>query len=242
LVVKRIATALDHQGMRSLPSIVLVMTPIEPVNLRTLFSDGPDSIREKLERPPQLRDSGWDLSTLDRAKFVEGRYLRVTNGGRKVVDLYRDGALVFAGLANSEFIGLGDHDNWQLYPLAFIELVVNFTLFYKLVIGDCAPLPKRLEARLQLENMHAGGQKCYLLPRGVGASEWSQGRNPREAPKNSWFHKSTVAVIEFMPERMAYEFIREAYIWFGHPEEAIPFVKVMDGTKMVDTDKIAMVR
>ncbi len=242
MVDERISAALDHEGMESLPSIVLAITPMEPVSLQTLFSDGPDSIRRKLECPPQLRPSGWDLGTLDRAKFVEGKYLRVTNGDRKVVDLYRDGGLVFAGLANSKFLGWGGHDIRRLHPLAFIELVVSFTLFYKLVIADCAPLPKTLDVRLQLRHMHAGGQKSCLLPYGVDTWEWSIGRNALEAPKDSWSIEKVVAVSEFVPKRVAYELVQEAYFWFGHPEEVIPFVKELDGTKIVDTDKIAQVR
>src|SRR5437667_3818110 len=104
--------------MKEQRSVILSAMPTENAELRTIFSDKPDSIRRQLEDPPGLRPNGWDLRTGNQAKFVRGELIRV-EGFRSTIDLYRDGTLIFGGKINRDFLAWSDKTDARLHPLAF---------------------------------------------------------------------------------------------------------------------------
>jgi len=58
----------------------------------------------KLEKPPIIRRSGFDLRTLDVLRIIKGRFCRVQNGERIIVDLYRAGAFIVALDGDENFL------------------------------------------------------------------------------------------------------------------------------------------
>ena len=79
----RVEFALQHDALHAQRTLILGAYPTQPRELKTLFSKQQDSIRRRMENPPTLRYSGWDLGTLDQARFIEGRLGRVATGSRK---------------------------------------------------------------------------------------------------------------------------------------------------------------
>src|SRR5258705_9842042 len=67
-LASKIEFALQHDAMHAQRVLILAACPTEPSELKTLFSTQQDSIRHRLEKPPTLRYSGWDLGTLDQAR------------------------------------------------------------------------------------------------------------------------------------------------------------------------------
>lgn len=238
-VRERIETALQHDDMRNERTLILVACPTTSGSLKTIFSKSEGSIRRALEQPPALRYSGWDLGTLDQAQFVKGERIRVVSGDRKVIDLYRDGYLVFVGLANRHFLAWSRDNDLQLNPLALIELVVNFARFYSLVLKDLAEPPKEVIFHFEFRNLHTTGGKSFLVPYGIQSINLGAGWGSKEAPEGSCVIERRVSVEGYDPERVAYELIREIYYWFGHEGEVIPYTKVEDGQKKIDVAQIA---
>lgn len=223
-------------------SLILSATPTQPSELRTIFSEKPEGIRRKLESPPVIRESGWGMRTSDQAKFVQGELIRV-EGHRSVADLYRDGTLIFAGHINANFLAWSDQSDLTIHPLALIELIANFTRFYALVIEDFRVLPTQLLFSVALRNLHLDG-KNNILPAGPVGERFSRElyTGHQEAPANNWTSGDVLVSSEsFDPNQVAYRLIREIYIWFGHSDEDIPYLKEKGNSWAVDTDQIAAI-
>jgi hypothetical protein len=224
--------------MKNQRSLILSATPMEAAELRTVFSDRPGSIRRRLEDPPRLRDSGWDLQTLDHAKFLRGELIRVESF-RMAVDLYRDGSLILGGLVYRDFLAWSDKSDLRIHPLALIELTVNFTRFYRLVLEDFRATPQRIGFRVELRNMHLANQKTLLRAGTAGAF---RGEGWMEAPADSWSADRVVSSERYDPDHVAFSLIRELYLWFGHSEEAIPYTKDTGDGRAINADQIASIR
>lgn len=134
----RIKENLKFSDYSSKPTIILSCSyRPQPNAVTDIFAAGSQVI-QLIEQPPKLRNMGWDLDTLDRAKPVGGDYLEVTNGKRKLLRLYRDGQHVFS--AGMDFFGHGVNadrkspNNFNLLSVA--ELITNFVNFSRKVSED----------------------------------------------------------------------------------------------------------
>jgi hypothetical protein len=221
-------------------SLILSATPTQPGELRTLFSEKDESIKRKLESPPVIRENGWSFRTLDQAKIVRGEMIRLQSH-RFVVDLYRDGTLIFGGYIFSEYLAWSDQSDITIHPLALVEVIANFTRFYKLVIEDFRTAPDQILFSVALRNLHLDG-KINVLPVGpVGDNPlWLVLAFKELAPANNWTSNDLfVSVDTFDPEHVAYLILSEIYGWFGHSDEDIPYLKNKGDIKGVDTQQIS---
>lgn len=165
--------------------------------------------------------------------------MRVVNGSRKILDLYRDGCLIFAGLADGYFLAWGTDDNLKLNPLAVIELVLNFTRFYSLVLADMRERPAEVVFHIELRNMHLADAKTFLSPYGVNSIDYKFSRHGgKEAPTDTWSKQLVVRTDQYDAELLAYEIVRELYVWFGHEEDVIPYTTAEGGTRKIDVAQI----
>jgi len=219
-------------------SMILAATPMEAAELRTIFSDRADGIRHLLEDPPRLRDSGWNLRTWAQAKFVRGELIRI-DGGRMVADLYRDGTFLLGGQVDRNFLAWSDKADLRLHPLALVELTVSFTRFYGLVLKDFRAVPRTIEFRIELRNMHLAGHKTQLCGGPVGRPYTA---GPVEAPEDTWGKDLAVLSEGYNPDQVAFSLLRELYLWFGHSEEAIPYSKDTEVGRVIAADQIAGIR
>jgi len=226
--------------MREQRNLTLSAMPIEHAELRTVFSDTPGSIRRQLEEPQSLRLSGWDLRTGDRAKFIRGELIRV-EGYRSILDLYRDGTLIFGGLINCNFLAWSDKTDTRLHPLALTEVVINFARFYQHVLEDLRNLPSRLEFRVELRNLWLESEKTRLPAGPVSDPWWEERAAPRPAPADTWSYKLLIPAETYNPDRVAFQLVRELYLWFGHSEESIPYKKETEAGTVSDADAIASI-
>jgi hypothetical protein len=227
--------------MKEQRSVILSAMSTEHAELRTIFSNKPDSIRRRLENPPGLRPNGWDLRTGDEAKFIGGELIRVESF-RSTIDLYRDGTLIFAGQVNRDFLAWSDKTDARLHPLAFAEVVLNFARFYQLVLSDFQTAPSTLRFQIDLRNMWLDNEKTRL-PAGPVTNQWWEvmAGPPMEAPADTWSYNCLVSSERYSPDRVAFRLIHELYIWFGHSEESIPYKKETAAGFISDADAIAKI-
>lgn len=239
ILPERIKLSLEAGGMISLPNFCLVGYPQDLTELKTLFNTHEGSIRRIIESPPELRYAGWSLATLDRAKIKEGKFIRVMNGQRKVVDLYKDGTLIFGVLATSDFLAWGrtSAPEFRLNPLALVESTYSFMNVYSLVIKDFKIPPKELAFNFGFNNLWQKEGK-YFLPAGE-LTTWGHDHS-EEAPKSGIFSEPIkVPRTGFNAEHMANQLIEEIYIWFGLNKEDIPYTKLKDGNRVIDFERIS---
>lgn len=226
--------------------IILIATPKEKLGeLKSLFTNEEGSIKRKLENPPlnagQIRYGGWDLRTLDQGKIIEGQFVRVQNGDRKTIDLYKDGSLIFTGLADDKFLAHASQDGLRINSVALVELVYNFVSFYKEVINDLSVIPNSISMQFRFLNMHFNNEKSYLVPGKADALTF----NKYEAPLDSL---SSEEVLDFRVEdfevgkleEISYKLLEKVYLCFAVPLDAgnIPYVKIENSTISVDIELI----
>jgi hypothetical protein len=240
---ERIKTIIKASNINNQRIIILtVYIKNNVVELKSLFTDAEGSIKRKLEDPPvnagQIRSGGWSLDTLDRGKIIEGQLVKVMNGV-KTIDLYKDGTLVFTGLADEEFLAWASKDGLKINSLALIELVYNFISFYREVINDLSEQPNMISIKFGFINMWLNDKKSYIVPGPIGALFTF---NKYNAPRNEYFSES----IDFDAKafdigKIAYKIVEGIYLWFGIPlnNRNIPYTKkLMDSSIIIDVDQI----
>jgi hypothetical protein len=215
--------------------MTIAATPLDSVELKTIFSQEPGSIWQKLEAPPKLRSQGWGLPSRSQAKPIRGEMLQVVETGRMVINLWRDGTLLLLGDIDRDFLAWSDKSDSHLHPLALIELIVNFTRFFGMVLEDMDSLPKEIEIQVVLSHMRAG-EKAVLVSGPVG--KYGPEGSPRMAPSNSLTIKRRFPVSPYDPNFITFTLVREIYAWFGHAEEAIPYVSKTPSGKSIDPNQI----
>lgn len=227
--------------------IILIAYPKEKLGeLKSLFTNEEGSIKRKLEDPPlnagKIRYAGWSLETLDRGRIIEGQFVRVQNGDRKTIDLYKDGTLIFSGLADENFLAWASEDGLRINSIALIELIYNFISFYREIINDLTIKPNTISVEFRFFNMHLDDKKSYLVE---GPIDALFSFNKHEAPANNY---SLETPIDFKVEdfetgkigEIAYKVVEKIYLWFGVPLDTgnIPYIKIENSVASIDIEKI----
>ncbi len=227
--------------------IILIAYPKEKSGeLKSLFTNEEGSIKRKLEDPPlnagKIRYAGWSLETLDRGKIIEGQFVRVQNGDRKTIDLYNDGTLIFAGLADEEFLAWASKDGLRINSIAQIELVYNFISFYREVINDLTIKPSIISVEFRFLNMHLDGKKTYLIE---GPIEALFEGERHEARQDNYSLETPIDfnVKDFeggKTAEIAYKVVEKIYLWFEIPldKENIPYTKIENSVASIDIEQI----
>lgn len=219
--------------------LVLTAYTNEVTTLPT-WIDSKSDIVKALENPPKLRHSGWDLDTDgDRSKIIRGELRRVVAEQYKIIDLYRDGTVIFAASAEGDFLAWGPHRNdLRINSLALIETIYNFTVLYELIINSLEPKPSEFFIRIDLHNMHLNGEKTYMVP--CPTSAFSQ--HPYPSPSDEWNKTIKFEASNFNVSIIAYQIVQEIYLWFGMDTDMIPYFSEKNGHKIIDSEQIRNIR
>lgn len=235
---RRIATALEYEGLKNGRNVSIAAYPNEALELRTIFLSTPDSIRKRLENPPILRYGGWNLRTLDQAKILRGEMIRVGNGKRIMVDLYRDGTMIFAGQGDHQFLAWHDEAKQKINPVALVEILYEFFAFYILVLDDFEKKPSEFAVRFNLKNLHQGRVKTSLAPFTAGTFAQMFDYEKQEAPDDVMTIQKRFQTESYDSTAYAFAMAKEIYLWFGLEEDKMPYVKEENGKKFIDIGAI----
>lgn len=234
---EKINEVLHTEGMNLKRAMILTAYPDYPVNLKTLFSSDPQSLKSKLEHPPKIRERGFGLRTLDRARIIKGTFCRVTNGDRKAIDLYKDGTLVAALKADEDFLCWA-MKALTINPVALVESIYEFVQLYELIIQDMDKKPKKIYLKIDFRNFHQNNTKNILAAGGLNDIGFVFMDDIRYAPDNNWFDYFEINEEDFEVHFVALGIIEMIYLYFGFELEAIPYTKEIEGKKYIDIEKI----
>lgn len=201
----------------------LVYRP-QPNTILDLFGGEASQVTKLIEHPGGFRRMGWDLETLDRAKPVAGEFLQVTNGIRKILRVYRDGQVLFAG--DDEFVGWAVNkepvsETFFVNGIAASEVMTNFVKFgfelgkftketlSKMVLKAAFYNPKKQKVSLAMVHKNILFPK-YTTPEIINASV-------REVCIN-------LSRENLKLEGAAYQFIAELFYLFGLREDEFQYV------------------
>lgn len=234
----RAESLIEHSDMKNKRLFVISAYSNTRGELKSIFLTSDGSIRKHLENPPTLRRGGWSIETLDRAHINRGEMIQVTNGDKKILGLYLDGTLIFAGLADYSFLAWGGDKGNKINSLGLIEVIYNFVNFYRLVLDDFEERPEKITLRVDFLNMHLNNEKGYLVPDHIGSYAQLFDLEKNEAPDNNGYIEETFVTSNLNIGAVAYSLVRKIYLWFGIEDDKIPYVKDEDGVKIIDAEAI----
>jgi hypothetical protein len=220
-------------------SLALIVTPAPPSELRSIFSEQPNSIRRALENPPELRPRGWGIATGATAQFIDGEFVE-TEGFRKVIELYRDGQLIAVTAIDRESLAWADKSDARIHPLALVEFVTNALIFYRLVLSDMRSPPQALHLELRLNGLIENREGTSLPSGALNNVGWTFGA--RQASTTACTRAVTIEMSTYEPARAAFLLLRELYVWFGHSDDDIPYTSGTGDDRVIDTAAIANIR
>jgi len=222
---------------------VISATPKEDLKLLNLFQSGEKSLMDLLSNPGSFRYAGWDLETYDQAKIIEGDYLEVKNGERKVIQLYEDGSLILKVPVDENFLGWGMNkdvfnETPKLNTLALIEVTTNFVYFYKKIISYFDNKPESILFVVNFSDLFIDEKKMTLVPAVVDERQFNIG-TVYSAPQNNFNKEIEISVEELLnkTDLVSYKILEKIFNWFGIPSNIIPYTKDVDGEKNIDIQK-----
>lgn len=242
LLAERIETALSEAALHQEPAFILCAVPRQSIRLPTLFQSRDAEIVRLLEKPPELRHAGFDLFTATSAEIVKGQLRRAVQPGYKILELWRDGTLIFAATGGTEFLCWGrrtqEEQPLRINQLVLLESTYLFAELSRRIFNQAEPKPRALEYGLSLRNMTAGDDPCRLISGPLGTFAWQFGHDIHLAPgPNADFMKGWDEE-EIDPGVVAFRLVREVYLWFGIEYEHIPYT-IKQGTGLaISPDEI----
>jgi hypothetical protein len=103
-LLQRAAAPKIAAQLSDVPSFFLLAAPMQPVRLRGLYSSKSAEYKA-ISEPPAYRQLGFDLNPDTPVQYVRGELIRRVTNGRKGLELWQDGTLIFVGRSDEDFLG-----------------------------------------------------------------------------------------------------------------------------------------
>ena len=160
--------ALAVSVFESIPSLLLAAYPAEPVRMRGLFDPGESDLIQVLGDPPRLKGNGWDLTVDEPMLNVHGRMRRSVRPGWKLLQITRDGGLMFLARGDDGFLSFSANQKPDgplfIVPFVLAHCIYVFALFAERVFTHATPAPSTIRYMLQLRNMENEKHPALLHP------------------------------------------------------------------------------
>jgi hypothetical protein len=225
------------------PVFVYSMTPRVRTSYKHFFELAP--LKALLENPGQLRGSGWDLLTYDKARIVKGEYLELTSADRKRIQVYEDGSVLVRVAGDEDFMSWGQNtknfdEAPRLNTLALIEFTFNFCKLCSGLVHYMEPEPSEVDLKVEVRNAFFGESKLFLIPHPVSSRAFAFTDDRHVAPESSGTRKLQVSTeqLKSRPDIVAFLLVRQIFYWFGVNTETIPYTSTANGATFIDENLI----
>jgi hypothetical protein len=239
-VSHNIDEALAAVQLREEPSIVLTAVPSRPLNLGGLFESNSSELVRLIERPPEVRSSGFNLGTGERSKIIKGKIRRAVEVGYKEIEVHRNGVVIFVSDGGSNGLCWGrparQQQSFLINQIALIEYVYLFCGLAHSVQFSQMKENEKVVLGAELSNLSMNGTPPRLEP-GYPDS-YGLLNAAKSAPEGSG--KFTCEIdLSVSSERAAFLLLSEIYIWFGIETDKIPLTKLNPKQeRIVDRDAL----
>jgi hypothetical protein len=221
------------------PTFLYSMTPRGTTSYRHFFDLRP--LKTILENPGQLRSSGWDLVTHDKARIINGKYLELTSAERKRIQVYEDGSVFVRVSGDEDFMSWGQSTEHfegasRLNTLALIEFTLNFCKLCSHLLEHMDPQPLEVNLKVEIRNAFFGESKLFLIPHPVTSHAYMMTDDRHVAPDTSGTRKLPVPTdqLKSRPDVVAYSLVRQIFYWFEVDRETIPYSTTANGVTFID--------
>lgn len=237
LLLLRASEARKITQLLDVPSFFLVGAPFEPLKLNGLFSS--KSVEyHAISEPPTYRALGFDLNPHTPVQHVRGELIRRVTNGRKGLELWQDGTVIFVGRNDEDFLGWAvrrKHGELNAYINNYV-LTEIVSLFFTLVIkvfSNIQAAPEKARVGFGLTTGDAESFELSTHPIDPTVGSFSGEKIPAE-DKTSWIEFDLKNAI---PEVEALKLLQEIYHWFEFMDEQIPYVDFRSKPPRVDRNR-----
>lgn len=222
--------AIGAANLQELPVLSISCLPARPVDLTELFAARRAPLVQLLEHPPFLREAGFNIQSGINSTIVAGESRRSTSPDHNALEMYRDGAIVYAVRADDQ--GLcwpeGRYQPQRINPIFLVETVYLFTILCHQVLAPRGAGPCSLS--LEINRMRPGGAEDP--PASVRTLLGRPIQHVGEVVRARWDIQNTPV------QRFAAEIVAEMFRRFGLEDERNPCVVLRQGVREVDPDAI----
>jgi hypothetical protein len=239
-VGRRLETAVELAQLTEFPVFGLAAKPSPDARFRSLFASKDATLVKLFNNPPILRKAGFSLEHDGNSRIVMGDLRRALIPSWKILELWRDGTLIYAVDAFVQPLwGSPRQDgSLQLNPLALAEPVYLFAELSRQIYEESTQKPQRVEYRIQLERLVRDGKQTSLSegplePSFFGAINQHPAPDSRMDKTITW-DRGTIE-----SGAVAYELVQEVYHWFGISDDGIPYTKKdANGDTVIDPEAL----
>jgi hypothetical protein len=240
-VAQRLEAAIQLAQLTEHPVFALAAKPWPDARFKTLFAGNDVPLVWHFNNPPKLRKAGFSLEHDGNSRIVAGELRRTIIQGWKVLELWRDGILIYAVDAFVQpFWGSPRSDgSLQLNPLALAEPVYLFAELSRLIYQESTQKPKHVEYRVRFERLAQDGKPASLSEGPLDPIFFASGQR-----HDAWASDMERAITidwgdDIDPGEVAYELVQEVYHWFGISDDGIPYTKKNpNGATVIDRDSL----
>lgn len=233
--LKRAARLIELMHLSEHPTYALTATPHPPLPARSMFERADHSVVKLLQRPPEIRSSGFDMDTGIDPEIVGGESRRSFVEGYKGKELWHDGTLVFVATADADFLSWGDRTPdapLVINQVTLIESVFLFVDLYSKIWKELGSPETRVEFAIHLVRLCPDGKPPVLKPGGLGTHYFRANAAP-----SCEFHQQETVISPFDPPLIAYSLVARLYEWFGYEHDRIPYAQA----NRINPDAIAVI-
>lgn len=236
--IQEALTAVQLQGK---PSFALSAVPSRALNLAGLFESNSSDLVRLVEFPPEVRSSGFNLGTGERSKIIKGKIRRAIDVGYKIIEVHRNGVVIFANDGGGNGLCWGrparQQESFLINQIALIEYIYLFCNFSRSVHLSQMQENEKIIIAAEFFNLTMNGNPPRLEP---GHPERFYGFNhEKSAPEGSRKFMCEINM-STSPERSAFLLLSEIYVWFGIETDKIPLTKLdPNQERIIDRDALS---
>lgn len=235
-ISQRIYDDLQEGNFFGLPYIAFAIAPQTGIDITSIFEGRGSDIVKLLDDPPTIRSSGFHLRTGKISKIVKGKARRSLDSGYILLELWRDGNLIFIGTGGKDLLSWGryydEKETLKINDYALIEMAYLFCELGKRVFSSIEPTPQSFIARLELRNMSSGDKPCRIL------ATQRMTHLIKEAPSDGENFEFNIGNEFYDTGSAAFMFVSKVYEWFGVDYDRIPLIGNADGKFFIDSEQI----
>jgi hypothetical protein len=239
-IAERLQSAIEQAQLSKQPVFALTAKSWPDARFKSLFGGRDAAVVQIFNNPPKLRSAGFSLEHDGNSRIIMGELRRALIPSWHVLELWRDGLLIYAVDAFVQPLwGSPRPDgSLRLNPLALCEPVYLFAELSRRIYEESLARPQSIEYRIRLQRLIRDGKRPSL---GEGALRpfFFVNGNQHDAPDTDmertvvWRNK----VID--PGAVAYELVQEVYHWFGISDAGIPYTKhESNGATVIDPEAL----
>jgi len=234
----RLTDAIQYAQLTERSLFALIAEPVPSSRFLTLFGSDTPLVRT-LEHPPFLRRAGFDLEA-GETRIIRGDIRRATVPTWKVLELWRDGTLIYGVDAYVQpcWGNRPPGGSLRVNPLALCEPVYLFAKLSAVIYGESTIRPQTVCYRVFFRRLAENGKLAKLSEGPLHPTFFESGRS-HVAPDSDMERTVIWEQPEIDPGAVAYQVLQEVYHWFGISDEGIPYTKKSaDGATVVDPEEL----